>query len=187
MVTKTDQVLRRIEVAATKRFLPIVGRAKGKLLERMVKKVKPKKVLEIGTLVGYSGILIVRNLSSEAILTTMEIDSEIAEIAKKNFNDESVSQQVKMIFGDALKTIPKLKQKFDFVFIDAEKNRYLAYLKLLEKNKLLNPKATILADNVKIFAVDMKDYLDYVRSSKRYRSKYHDFKWDGMESSVSIT
>jgi len=183
---KINEILQRIRDNAKKRFLPIVdhfGSEKGELLEKLVKENKPKNVLEIGTLVGYSGLLIIRNLPPAGKLITIDNDSENAEIAKQNFNEAGVSDRMQLVFGDAINVIPKLKVKFDFVFIDAEKEQYLTYLKLLEEHNLLNPNAIILADNVKIFAAEVTDYLDYVHNSGKYKSSYHDFGEDGMEVS----
>lgn len=176
----TEKVLKKI---SNSKPLPIVGEIKGELVEQLVQKYKPKRVLEIGTLVGYSAIMIIRNLPPTGRLTTIEIDPEVAVIAQRNLNDAGVAEKVEIITGDARSIIPTLTKKFDFVFIDAEKKQYLSYLNLLQQYNLLEDKAVILADNVKIFAAKMKDYLDYVRTSGKFKSNYHDFGDDGMEVS----
>jgi predicted O-methyltransferase YrrM len=66
--------------------------------------------------------------------------------------------------------IPKLKSKFDLIFLDATKSEYLKYLRLVEKHSLLNKRAVVIADNVLIYENEMKDYLDYVRNSGKYIS-----------------
>ena len=83
-----------------------------------------------------------------------------------------MSDRIEVITGDALKIIPTLNNhyRFDLVFIDAIKNHYLRYLKLVEDNNLLNKKSVVVADNVLIYEKEMKDYLDYVRNSGRYNS-----------------
>lgn len=85
-----------------------------------------------------------------------------------------------------MRSIPKLTGKFDFVFIDAAKEQYLDYLLSLENNGLLSKKAVIFADNAKMFKVEMAGYLDYVRNSKSYKSKYYDFGNDGVEVSQKL-
>ena len=67
--------------------------------------------------------------------------------------------------------IPKLKSKFDLIFLDATKSEYLKYLRLVEKHSLLNKRAVVIADNVLIYENEMKDYLDYVRNSGKYISR----------------
>lgn len=185
MIKEDLQVLKRIEEQAKKIFLPIVGGVKGQFLENMVERKQPTLILEIGTLVGYSTILMARNLKKGKVIT-IEISEEYAKIAKKNIKDAGLNDKVKILIGNAIKIIPSLKEKFDLVFIDAAKEEYLSYLKLLEKNKNISKGSIIIADNAKIFASSMKDYLHYVRNSGSYDSKFYDFKEDGMEVSVKI-
>ncbi|HKO41206.1 MAG TPA: CmcI family methyltransferase [Nitrososphaeraceae archaeon] len=184
---KVLDVLSELEEIAKKDFLPSIGPIKGEIIEDIINKYKPKKILEIGTLHGYSAILMANFLLSlnndksyknnyynnkEIIVTCLEIDQQLADIAKNNIEQAGLSDRIEVITGDALKIIPTLKNKyrFDLVFIDAVKNHYLRYLKLIEDNSLLNNKSVIVADNVLIYENEMKDYLNYVRNSSRYNS-----------------
>lgn len=183
---KADIVLREIEEAAETQFLPIIGKVKGELLERAVRKRKPKCALEIGTLVGYSAIRIIRNLPPKGRLVTLELNPSTAAVAEKNLKAAGMANNAEIVVGLALKTIPKLEGKFDFVFIDAAKNEYLDYLLLLEKKDLMQKRAVIVADNVKMFRQDVANYLDYVRKSGKYKSSYHDFGGDAVEVSEKL-
>jgi predicted O-methyltransferase YrrM len=182
---KVLDVLSEIEEIAKKNSLPSIGPIKGEIIERIINKYKPKRILEIGTLHGYSAILMANfllsikndnsnedNNNKEIIVTCLEIDQQLANIAKKNIEKAGLSNRIEVITGDALKIIPTLKNhyKFDLVFIDAVKNHYFRYLKLVEDNGLLNNKSLVVADNVLIYENEMKDYLDYVRNSGRYNS-----------------
>lgn len=89
-----------------------------------------------------------------------------------------------MITGNALQVIPKLKEIFDFVFIDAEKTEYLDYLRLVEDK--LHKGSVIVADNAGIFAERMSNFLDYVRASGKYRSKYVPVSEDGLEIALKL-
>ena len=186
-MSKDTLILQKIEkeAQAGSRSLPIVGPKKGQFLESLIKTHAPGRVLEIGTLVGYSAILIARNLPKGKI-TCLEMSPENAEEAQKNLSEAGFNTQVEILIGDARKFINHLKETFDFVFIDAEKKQYLTYLQLLEKNDKIKKGSVILADNAKIFAEEMKDYLDYVRTSPLYQSSYHDFDEDGMEVSIKV-
>ncbi|MBI2971853.1 MAG: class I SAM-dependent methyltransferase [Candidatus Aenigmarchaeota archaeon] len=176
------KVLKEIEIRAESEFLPIVGKAKGSLLIRLLRKHKPKRILEIGTLVGYSAILMAAN--STARITTIEQSAQHAKEAERNIGRAGLADRIEVLVGDATETMPNLKEKFDFIFIDAAKSAYLDYLLLCEVK--MHPATVIVADNAKIFAAEMKDYLAHVRNSGMYRSEFHDFGFDGMEVSVRL-
>ena len=184
------KVLQDIEKTAKKEFLPSIGPIKGKIMKDIIKEHKPEKALEIGTLHGYSAILITINIliqkaekkkmiidfennSSEPILLTLEKDREMAQIARSNIENSGLSDKIHLIYGDGLKEIPKLKSKykFDMVFLDATKSEYLKYLQLIEQYGLLNKRAVVVADNVIMYEDEMGDYLDYVRNSGNYISR----------------
>ena len=184
------KVLQDIEKTAKKEFLPSIGPIKGKIMKDIIKEHKPEKALEIGTLHGYSAILITINIliqkaekkkmnidfennSSEPILITLEKDREMAQIARSNMENSGLSDKIHLINGDALKDIPNLKSKykFDMVFLDATKSEYLKYLQLIEQYGLLNKRAVVVADNVIMYEDEMEDYLDYVRNSSNYISR----------------
>lgn len=183
---KILDVLSEIEGIAKKNSLPSIGPIKGEIIIDIIKKYKPKRILEIGTLHGYSAILMANcllsvnnnagkdndNANKETIVTCLEIDQQLANIAKKNIEKAGLSDRIEVITGDALEIIPTLNKyyRFDLVFIDAVKNQYLRYLKLLEENGLLNKKSVVVADNILIYENEMKDYLDYVRNSGKYNS-----------------
>ena len=185
---KVLDILSEIEEIAKKNSLPSIGPIKGKIIGDIIKKYKPKRILEIGTLHGYSAILMASFLLSvndddgndgndntvkEIIVTCLEIDKNLVNIAKKNIEKAGLSDRIEIITGDALEIIPKLNNhyRFDMVFIDAVKNQYLKYLKLVEESDLMNKEvAVVIADNVLIYENEMKDYLEYVRNSGLYNS-----------------
>ncbi|HEX9261914.1 MAG TPA: O-methyltransferase [Candidatus Bathyarchaeia archaeon] len=183
-LTKADQVLAEIEESAKHEFLPIVGPTKGKILAQAIKDSNSRRILEVGTLIGYSAILIGKNLGKDAEITTIEIHSEEAKMAEINIKRSAILPKVTIKVGDAIKVIPKLKDCYDAVFIDAEKSQYFDYLRLME-NKLRKG-TLIVADNAGIFADEMQNYLDYVRKSGKYQSKYVSVGQDGMEISVRL-
>jgi predicted O-methyltransferase YrrM len=183
-LSEANEVLKEIEGMAERKFLPIVGPEKGQVLAKTVLKVEPKSILEIGTLVGYSAILMGKELGSEGYLTTIEIHDDEARIARRNVERAKIPPTVKVIVGDAKEVIPRLQGEFDLVFVDAEKTEYLEYLRLVETR--LHKGTTIVADNAGIFADEMSDYLDYVRSSGKYRSKFVPVGEDGLEISVKL-
>lgn len=165
-------------------FLPIVGPRKGKILAEAVRKAKPKHVLEVGTLIGYSAILIGKKLDADAEMTTIEIHAKEARMAEENIRRARIPPRINVIVGDAIEVIPSLNDCFDAVFIDAEKTEYYEYLKLMEDK--LHKGTVVVADNAGIFANQMQDYLDYVRHSGKYRSTFFQVGEDGVEVSVKL-
>lgn len=183
-MTPLDRVIAQIEQNQTKTYLPIIGPEKGQILVRMVKLVRPKLVVEVGTLVGYSTLLIAKHLPDAGRIATFEIDREIAKIARKNIEVAGFSHKIDLIVGDAKKTLGTIGKQVDLLFLDAAKEEYLAYLKLVEP--LLHKKAVVVADNVKIFKDDVSDFLEYVRYSGRYNSEVFDFGQDAVEVSIKL-
>jgi predicted O-methyltransferase YrrM len=183
-LNKAEIILRKIEKRAQNQFLPIVGPEKGLILAEEIKKAKPKRVLEVGTLIGYSAVLMGNELDKNAEIITIEIHAEEAKIAEVNIRKAEIPPKIEVIAGDAIQVIPKLKGFFDFAFIDAEKTEYLDYLQLAEDK--LYKGTVIVADNAGIFAEKMQDYLDYVRTSGKYSSRYVQVDVDGLEISVKL-
>jgi predicted O-methyltransferase YrrM len=170
--SKVVQVLRGLEQIAKKQGLPSIGPIKGKILIGIISKYKPKTILEIGTLHGYSAILMGDMLPKDGKLITIEKDTNLFGIAKKNVEDAGLSHIIEVINADGLKEIPLLqKQKFGLMFLDAVKSDYLKYLNLAEKNNLLSDRVVVVADNVLLYKNEMQDYLQYVRGSGRYKSQ----------------
>ena len=183
-MSKANGMLKEIEKMTEHEFLPIIGPRKGKVLIKVVRDIKPKRILEVGTLIGYSAVLMGKELDSDAHMITIEIHANEAKIAEENIKKAAISPKIEVIVGDAIKVIPKLKGPFDLVFIDAEKTEYIDYLRLVEDK--LHQGSVVVADNAGIFSDQMKDYLDYVRNSGNYKSRYVPAGEDGVEISVKL-
>ena len=179
-----DKVLETIQQNQRHTFLPIIGRQKGQVLVRIAEVEKPKRILEIGTLVGYSAILMAKHLPEGAKIVSIEVNKEAADAARENIKAAGFEEKIELIVGDARREIKKLKEKFDVLFLDAAKEQYLEYLKLAEPK--LKERAIVVADNVKIFRDDMADFLDYVRESGRFRSETIDFGQDAVEVAIKL-
>jgi len=142
--------------------------ATGKFFYNLVLISKAKNILEIGTSNGYSTIWLSEAAKqNKGRVTTIEISEFKEKTAKDNFKRSKLNN-IKIIHGDALIEIPRLKEKFDFMFIDAIKKDYINYLKLAEKN--LKKGTIIVADNAIMFKDKMQDYLNYVENNKKYSS-----------------
>ncbi len=127
-----DDVLRTVREQARSAGLPEIQihPEDGRILQLLVTLVGARRILEIGTLAGYSGIWLARALPPEGRLTTLEFEPDRAEIARRNFALAGVADRVEVIPGDARRTLAAMNgiAPFDMVFIDADKESYPAYL-----------------------------------------------------------
>ena len=163
-----DKVLREIEEIGERSFIPSIGPEKGKVLAKVVRAKKPKRILEVGALYGYSAILMAKN-APQSTVTTVEMSPENAKVTVSNVKRAGLEGRITVIEGDGAKVLPKLQGPFDLVFLDANKRQYLAYLKAVEKK--LPKGGVVVADNVGIFRDEMLDFLEYVRRTGLYKSR----------------
>src|SRR5579859_5211718 len=117
LVPKRDHVLSRIEEEAHREGIPIVDVHEGQLLYLLVKTARAKRILELGTATGYSGIWLLRGTQG-GTLTTYELDHERADRARANFSDAGLGEQALVLEEDAVKALEKLQGRFDACFID---------------------------------------------------------------------
>ena len=164
-----DAVMREIEEMGKRSFIPSIGPVKGRIIAEVVAKLKPRKILEVGSLYGYSAILIAKNSPAKAEITTVEKNPEHARMTEQNVERAKLEDQIKVVKGDAKEILPTLPGPFDLVFLDAEKTQYLDYLKAVEDK--LHQGSVVVADNVGVFQDQMQNYLHYVRNTGRYRSR----------------
>lgn len=133
----------KMEEYAHQNYVPIVKRDTANMLRIMVTALKPHKVLEIGTAIGYSGKIIL-DAFENAHLTTLEIDYDRYKIAEKNLR--KYEDRVDLILGDAGDYLLNCEEKYNFVFLDGAKAQYLSYLPSILR--VLNDGAVLFADNV---------------------------------------
>jgi caffeoyl-CoA O-methyltransferase len=122
------------------------GHLQGRILSMVSALVRPKRILEIGTYTGYSAICLAEGLVEGGKLITIDVNEELEDQVRAYFAKAGVSDKIEFRIGNALKIIPELKEKFDLVFIDADKENYSRYYDLVIDNVNLN--GLILADNV---------------------------------------
>jgi len=156
------KILKGTESYNKDNFQIALERDSAKLLYLLAKIKKVKNALEIGTGIGYSAIHL--GLSCKKVVSIDKNERNL-EMARKFINKNKL-RNIKIIEGDAMIEIPKLKEKFDLLFIDGTKREYLMYLKLALPK--LNKNAIIIADNTNSHKEKMKDFLDYI--NKNYDS-----------------
>lgn len=122
------------------------GHLQGRTLSMISKMVKPKLILEIGTFTGYSALCLAEGLHSEGRLITIDKNEELEEIVKRYLSESTLGDKIDFVIGNAIEEIEKLDVGIDLVFIDADKENYLNYYKMVLPK--LNPDGLIIADNV---------------------------------------
>ena len=181
---KTKRMLALMDRATTLWHIPVVGRAKGRLIRRLIERHECTRGIEIGSLLGYSAILIAGAMPPRGRLVCVETNEFLGWMTQANAREAGLGAKVKVVTGDAVRVLPLVPGRFDFAFIDAAKPDYLDYLRQLEPKLVAG--AVIVADNTGAsFKRDVKPYLDYVRDpAGRYASREYDFDDDAMEVSV---
>jgi predicted O-methyltransferase YrrM len=171
-----DPVLQGVERSLVEARLPqiSVSPSQGKFLYLLARLIKARRILELGTLAGYSTIWLARALPADGQLITIEYDPNHAEVARNNIAQAGFQDRVELRVGRALDVLPELQTEdagpFDFIFIDADKQPYAEYFEWALK--LARPGSLIIADNVvrdgKVLDADSSDEL--VRGVRRFNS-----------------
>jgi predicted O-methyltransferase YrrM len=169
MLLPDDPVLEAAVKASVEAKLPpiAVSAVQGKLLHLIARAINARKILEIGTLGGYSTIWLGRALPAGGKLTTLELDPKHAAVARSNLARAGLSEKVELLLGPAIETLPQLTGPFDLFFIDADKPSNPDYFTWAMK--LARPGSMIIVDNVvrKGAVVDANSADEDVRGVRR--------------------
>ena len=153
------------------------GHVQGRLLKLLVKMIRPKNILEIGTYTGYSAICMAEGLNDDGRLYTFEVDDELEDFTRRWIEGSPVAEKIEFTIGSALERVPQMGVKFDLAFIDGNKREYIAYYEMALEH--LNEGGWILADNTlwdgHVIDPTYKDaqtngvraFNDYVRADER--------------------
>ena len=182
-MTKTaTRMLRLMDSAVRLWRIPVIGKEKGRVLRRLLLRHQPRRGIEVGSLFGYSAILVAGHMARGGRLVCVEQNPYLAKFVESNVEKAGLARYVRVVVGDALRVLPLLRGPVDFLLIDAAKEDYLDYLRAVESR--LTKGALIVADNTGMYRRDVKPYLDHVRNDPRYTSQEHDFDFDCMEVSL---
>ena len=174
----------------------ICGKHQGRFLSIISKIIRPKKILEIGTFTGYSTLCLAEGLEKEGRIDTIDNNYELKKIQNYFFNLSKLEDQINQFTCDAIEILPKLKDKYDLIFLDADKKNYLNYLNLIVP--LLTKKGVLISDNVlwsgKVISVNNNNDLE-TEVLKKFNKKLSNHKnletvllpvRDGISLSVKI-
>ena len=150
------QELEKIKQKALENHIPIIMDDTLEVVDKILTEIKPRRILEIGTAVGYSAICFSEYLQQGGKIDTIERDEERIAEAKENIKKVEVEDKINIFSGDAVEILPTLNEKYDVVFIDAAKGKYPFFLK--EALRIINENGIILADNILYKGYVMSDY-----------------------------
>jgi caffeoyl-CoA O-methyltransferase len=123
----------------------LIGEIEGSFIQFMIRVSRAKNVLEFGTYTGFSALLFAEALPADGKVTTLDINSETSKIAQSFWDQSPDGKKIKQILGHALDSVTLIDEKFDFIFIDADKNNYINYLQWSLEH--LNTNGFIISDN----------------------------------------
>ncbi|MCJ7553960.1 MAG: O-methyltransferase [Ignavibacteriaceae bacterium] len=160
---KEDELILEMESYAKEHKIPILSWQAAELMEQLVLIKDPKRVLEIGTAIGYTTIRIARSLSKKAEVHTIEMSADNIPIARESFEKSGLTKKIKLFEGNALSIMPQLQKKYDFIFLDADKEDYK---RLFDYSMILLKKGgVIVIDNLL-----WQGYVATTRIPKKYKN-----------------
>jgi len=147
------------------------GHFQGRVLSMFSKMIKPNRILEIGTYTGYSALCLAEGLTDEGKLVTIDVNEELENRVRGYFNSSDFSSKITYLVGDAIQLIPTISEKWDIIFIDADKLNYLNYYHLVFSSVKVG--GYIIADNV-LWSGKVADSTKQDRETNVLR-EYNDF------------
>ncbi len=181
---KEEHFFKELREYAEKNHIYIVKPQVERLLSVILSILKPEKILEVGTAIGYSSILMLKYAGKNSHVTTIERDEEVLLMAKENIKRRGVDDRIRCVFGDATEVLDSLTGEYDFIFIDAAKGQYRDHF---EKSlKLIKSGGVILTDDVLYFGMTasdefvvkkhdtitrkLREYLDFLCHDERFET-----------------
>ena len=179
-----NDILMEVEKYAYDNHVPIIEKEVAQFLQVLLKIAKPTNILEVGTAIGYSAIIMASSTDDYCKITTIERRQDMVDLAKENLKKTGYLDKVNIMCGEAEDILLKLKEKYDFIFLDASKGHYLKFFNRCVD--LLNDGGIIMADNVlykgmvasdelivrrkKTIVKRMRKYLEYIHNIDGYKS-----------------
>lgn len=177
---ENSEILEEIEQEALRDSVPIIRKEMQSFLKVLLAIKRPTRILEVGTAVGFSALLMNEYAPEECTITTIENYEKRIPIARENFKRAGKEQKITLIEGDAMEVLTELSGPYDFIFMDAAKGQYIAYLP--EVLRILEPDGVLVSDNVlqdgniieSRFAVERRDRTIHSRMREYlYTLKHH--------------
>ena len=178
-------LLEEIEAQALADDVPVIRKETKSLLKVLVTAVRPGKILEIGTAVGYSALVMSAYAPESCKITTIENYEKRIPIARENIRKAGKEDMIHLLFGDAMDILPTLAEAYDFIFLDAAKGQYIHYLPQLER--LLRPGGMLVSDNVLQDGDVLKSRFAVERRNRTIHSRMREYLMELKHSPVFET
>ena len=180
-------LIRTIEQEAVRDYVPIIRKESRNLLRVLLKIKKPGRVLEVGTAIGFSAILMGECLPDDSHITTIEKYEKRIPVARENFKRAGMEEKITLIEGDASEVLKELSGSFDFIFMDAAKGQYIHFFP--EVMRLLRSGGILVSDNVLQDGDVVESRYAVVRRNRTIHSRMREYLWtlkhmDGLETIV---
>ena len=171
-----SQFLDELEQEAKRDYVPIIRKDMQNLLRFLLRLKRPLKILEVGTAVGFSALLMAENTSEECQITTIENYEKRIPIAKDNFKRDNMEHRITLLEGDATEILKELDGSYDFIFMDAAKGQYLNFLPDLLR--LLAEDGMLVSDNVLQGGDLMESRYAVTRRNRTIHSRMRDYLYE---------
>lgn len=168
--------LDELEQEAKRDYVPIIRKDMQNLLRFLLRLKRPLKILEVGTAVGFSALLMAENTSEECQITTIENYEKRIPIAKENFKRDNMEHRITLLEGDATEILKELDGSYDFIFMDAAKGQYLNFLPDLLR--LLAEDGMLVSDNVLQDGDLMESRYAVARRNRTIHSRMRDYLYE---------
>lgn len=171
-----SEIIREIEKKALEDRVPVIRKETASLLKVLLRMTKPKKILEVGTAVGFSALLMSGYAPEDTKITTIEKFQKRIDEAKVNFKRAGVTDRITLLEGDALELLKTLKPTYDFIFMDAAKGQYIHFLP--EVMRLLEDGGTLVSDNVLQDGDIIQSRYAVTRRNRTIHSRMREYLWE---------
>lgn len=182
-----SKICEEVEKEALRDEVPIIRQEMGNLLKVLIRTKQPKRILEVGTAVGYSAILMSENMPSDCTITTIEKYDKRIPVAKENFIRAGISDRVTLLEGDATDILKELKEPYDLIFMDAAKGQYINFFE--DIMRLLNEGGLLISDNVLQEGDIVESRFGVTRRNRTIHSRMREYMYvlthdDRLETSI---
>ena len=183
--TPNSEFLEQLESFSIKTNVPIVRKEMQTLIKFLLAVAKPQNILEVGTAIGFSAVLMAENTSSECRITTIENYEKRIPLAKENFERSGYGDRITLLEGDATDVLKTLDGPYDFIFMDAAKGQYINFFP--DVMRLLKPGAMLLSDNVMQDGDILKSRYALERRNRTIHNRMREYLYELKHNDVLTT